>query len=57
MARMARPAGLGRIGASSPAAGPGLVGLHAAFTCSDATIEAAAELAASFGVGVHVARL
>jgi cytosine/adenosine deaminase-related metal-dependent hydrolase len=34
--------------------GHGLVGLHAAFTCSDATIEAAAELAASFGVGVHV---
>jgi cytosine/adenosine deaminase-related metal-dependent hydrolase len=34
--------------------GLGLVGLHAAFTCSDETIAAAAELARSFGVGVHV---
>jgi cytosine/adenosine deaminase-related metal-dependent hydrolase len=34
--------------------GLGLVGLHAAFTCTDASIEAAAELAESFGVGVHV---
>ncbi|MEJ7721098.1 MAG: amidohydrolase family protein [Ilumatobacteraceae bacterium] len=34
--------------------GLGMVGLHAAFTCSDETIAAAAELAASHGVGVHV---
>lgn len=34
--------------------GLGMVGLHAAFTCSDETIAAAAQLAASHGVGVHV---
>jgi cytosine/adenosine deaminase-related metal-dependent hydrolase len=34
--------------------GRGLVGLHAAFTCSDETIEAATGLAADLGVGVHV---
>ena len=34
--------------------GRGLVGLHAAFTCSDETLEAAAGLAADLGVGVHV---
>jgi cytosine/adenosine deaminase-related metal-dependent hydrolase len=34
--------------------GRGLVGLHAAFTCSPSTIEAAAGLAADHGVGVHV---
>lgn len=34
--------------------GRGLVGVHAAFTCSDATLEAAAGLAAELGVGVHV---
>jgi cytosine/adenosine deaminase-related metal-dependent hydrolase len=34
--------------------GRGLVGIHAAFTCSDATLEAAAGLAADLGVGVHV---
>jgi cytosine/adenosine deaminase-related metal-dependent hydrolase len=34
--------------------GRGLVGIHAAFTCSDATIEAAAGLAQELGVGVHV---
>ncbi len=33
---------------------PGMVGLHASFTCSDETIEAAADLAKRFGVGVHV---
>lgn len=32
----------------------GMVGLHAAFTCSDETIAAAAELARKLGVGVHV---
>ncbi|CAN5769551.1 putative aminohydrolase SsnA [soil metagenome] len=36
------------------AEGRGMVGLHAAFTCSDETIVAAAELARDHGVGVHV---
>ena len=34
--------------------GRAMVGLHAAFTCSDETIEAAAGLARDLGVGVHV---
>ena len=34
--------------------GRGMVGVHAAFTCSDATLEAAAGLARDLGVGVHV---
>jgi cytosine/adenosine deaminase-related metal-dependent hydrolase len=34
--------------------GTGLVGIHAAFTCGDATLEAAAGLARELGVGVHV---
>jgi cytosine/adenosine deaminase-related metal-dependent hydrolase len=34
--------------------GRGMVGVHAAFTCTDATLEAAAGLAADLGVGVHV---
>jgi cytosine/adenosine deaminase-related metal-dependent hydrolase len=34
--------------------GRGLVGIHAAFTCTDETLEAAAALAAEFGVGVHI---
>jgi cytosine/adenosine deaminase-related metal-dependent hydrolase len=34
--------------------GRGLVGVHAAFTCSDETLESAAGLAADLGVGVHV---
>ena len=34
--------------------GRGLVGVHAAFTCSDETLAAAAGLAADLGVGVHV---
>jgi cytosine/adenosine deaminase-related metal-dependent hydrolase len=34
--------------------GRGLVGIHAAFTCSDATLEAAAGTAVDHGVGVHV---
>ena len=34
--------------------GRGMVGLHAAFTCDDDTIAAAAELATRHGVGVHV---
>ena len=32
----------------------GMVGVHAAFTCTDGTLEAAAGLAAEMGVGVHV---
>lgn len=32
----------------------GMVGVHAAFTCSDATLAAAADLAERHGVGVHV---
>ena len=34
--------------------GRGMVGVHAAFTCTDGTLEAAAGLAADMGVGVHV---
>ena len=34
--------------------GRGLVGVHAAFTCSDQTLEAAAGLAADLDVGVHI---
>ncbi len=34
--------------------GRGMVGVHAAFTCSDATLAAAAELAIDLGVGVHI---
>ena len=36
------------------AGGRGMVGLHAAFTCTDDTIAAAADLARRHGVGVHV---
>ena len=36
------------------AGGTGLVGIHAAFTCEQSTLEAAAGLAADLGVGVHV---
>jgi cytosine/adenosine deaminase-related metal-dependent hydrolase len=36
------------------AGGRGMVGVHAAFTCSDDTLAAAAGLAADLGVGVHV---
>ena len=32
----------------------GMVGVHAAFTCSNDTLEQAAELAARHGVGVHI---
>ena len=32
----------------------GMVGVHAAFTCSDQSLAAAAELAAAHGVGVHI---
>ena len=34
--------------------GRGMVGVHAAFTCTDDTLDAAAELAAEYGVGVHI---
>lgn len=34
--------------------GRGMVGVHAAFTCTDGTLAAAAELAAEMGVGVHI---
>lgn len=34
--------------------GRGMVGVHAAFTCRDETLEAAADLARRHGVGVHV---
>jgi cytosine/adenosine deaminase-related metal-dependent hydrolase len=36
------------------AGGRGLVGVHAAFTCSDDTLDAAAGLARDLGVGVHI---
>jgi cytosine/adenosine deaminase-related metal-dependent hydrolase len=36
------------------AGGRGMVGVHAAFTCSDHTLEAAAGLARDLGVGVHI---
>ncbi|MDH3754733.1 MAG: amidohydrolase family protein [Acidimicrobiia bacterium] len=36
------------------AGGRGYVGVHAAFTCSDDTLAAAAELANRHGVGVHI---
>ena len=32
----------------------GLVGIHAAFTCSDDSLRAAADLASELGVGVHI---
>lgn len=34
--------------------GRGLVGVHAAFTCSDETLEAAAGMGRDLGVGVHI---
>jgi cytosine/adenosine deaminase-related metal-dependent hydrolase len=36
------------------AGGRGLVGIHASFTCTDETLDAAAGLAVDLGVGVHV---
>lgn len=36
------------------AGGRGMVGVHAAFTCGDDTLAAAAGLAAQLGVGVHI---
>ena len=34
--------------------GPGMVGIHATFTCTDESLEAAAGLAEDLGVGVHI---
>ena len=34
--------------------GRGMIGVHAAFTCGDETLSAAAALASSLGVGVHI---
>jgi cytosine/adenosine deaminase-related metal-dependent hydrolase len=36
------------------AGGRGMVGVHAAFTCADDTLEAAAGLARDLGVGLHI---
>lgn len=36
------------------AGGRGMVGVHAAFTCTDETLEAASTLARDLGVGVHI---
>ena len=36
------------------AGGRGMVGVHAAFTCSDETLDAAAGLARDLGVGIHI---
>ena len=36
------------------AGGRGMVGVHAAFTCTDETLESAAGLARDLGVGVHI---
>ena len=49
-----RDAGLSENARHLSGCGHGLVGLHAAFTCGDDTIEAAAGLARDLGVGVHV---
>jgi cytosine/adenosine deaminase-related metal-dependent hydrolase len=49
-----RDAGLAENDRFLSAAGQGYVGVHAAFTCSDDTLAAAADLAARHGVGVHI---
>jgi cytosine/adenosine deaminase-related metal-dependent hydrolase len=49
-----RDAGLDECARFISEGGRGMVGLHAAFTCEADTIAAAAELARSLGVGVHV---
>lgn len=36
------------------AGGRGMIGVHAAFTCSDDTLQAATDLALDLGVGVHI---
>jgi len=53
MTRAARQ-GLDECARHIHAGGDGMVGIHAAFTCSDETIEAAAALAHELGTGVHV---
>lgn len=47
-------AGLAECASFIGSGGRGMVGVHAAFTCSDATLEAAAGLAVDLGVGVHI---
>ena len=49
-----RDAGLAENARHIKDGGRGMVGLHAAFTCDEGTIEAAAGLAQDLGVGVHV---
>jgi cytosine/adenosine deaminase-related metal-dependent hydrolase len=46
--------GLGENDRYLGAGGRGMVGVHAAFTCTDDTLAAAAELATKHGVGVHI---
>jgi len=46
--------GLAENDAYLAAGGRGMVGVHAAFTCTDDTLAAAAELASRHGVGVHI---
>lgn len=55
-ARMSKAAqrGLEECARHIRAGGDGMVGLHAAFTCSDETIEAATALANELGTGVHL---
>ena len=45
---------LAAAGASRSGLRTGMVGVHAAFTCSDDSLAAAADLAARHGVGVHI---
>ncbi len=45
---------LGRVAASRPPLVRGLVGAHASFTLSDATLEACVDVARSTGCGLHV---
>ncbi|MDG2232781.1 MAG: amidohydrolase family protein, partial [Ilumatobacter sp.] len=45
---------LAAAGASQSGLRTGMVGVHAAFTCSDDSLAAAADLAARHGVGVHI---
>ena len=46
--------GLEEVARHAKAGNTTMVGLHAAFTCSEESIEAAADLARNLGVGVHV---
>jgi cytosine/adenosine deaminase-related metal-dependent hydrolase len=53
MSRAAR-AGLAECERFAAAGGRAMVGIHAAFTCSDETLDAAAGTARDLGIGVHV---